>query len=69
VYYPGTRYLATRLQVRILDRTEDGEDGQPTVRARLTDGTAHIGGTRQDVTAVWDGEQWRVSRDRSLHIW
>jgi hypothetical protein len=69
VQFPGTNKLATRLGVRILDRIEEGPRGQPTVRARLTDATAHVGGARQNVTAVWDGAQWRLTRDRAFHVW
>jgi hypothetical protein len=76
VHFPGTQRLATRLSVRIIERGEgDADDregqgeGRPTVRARLTDATAHVGGTRQYVTATWDGERWTIRRDRSLVIW
>jgi hypothetical protein len=69
VHFPGTRHLATRLGVRILERTGDDGEDPPTVRARLTDATAHVGGTRQNVTAVWDGDGWNIRRDPAFLVW
>lgn len=69
VHFPGTRKLATRLGVRIIERTEEGDIRGPIVLARLTDATAHIGGARQNVTAVWSGTQWQLSRDPGLQVW
>lgn len=69
VYFPDTQKLATRLGVRLIERVEEDDNGRPSVRAMLTDATAHVGGSRQYVTAVWDGEQWRITRDRAFQVW
>lgn len=64
-YFPGTNRLATRLKVRILDRDDEGG----TVRAEISDGTAHTGGSRQRLTARWRDGQWEVERDRVRVVW
>lgn len=63
--FPGTGDLATRLKVRIIRRIDD----QATVMAEVGDWTAHVGSSRQGVTATWDGEAWSIERDRVRLFW
>ncbi|MHC5023206.1 MAG: hypothetical protein ACYTGG_04760, partial [Planctomycetota bacterium] len=64
-HFPATRELATRLTVRILERDAAAD----TVRAEIGDVTAHVGGSRQRVSATWDGEQWTLKIDPARIVW
>lgn len=57
--FPASRELATRLRVRLLNRSADGR----TVEAEVGDVTANVGSARQNVTATWDGKAWTLRRD------
>lgn len=69
VTFPNTPHLATRLAVKLTERVEQDDQGRPRVRAELIDATAHVGGARQYATALWDGQQWQITRDRAFHVW
>jgi hypothetical protein len=64
-HFPGTREVATRLLVRIVERDPGGD----RVKADLSDMTAGIGGSRQRVTATWDGSHWSLERDAARIVW
>ncbi|MHC4948293.1 MAG: hypothetical protein ACYTG1_08530 [Planctomycetota bacterium] len=62
-FFPGTRELATRLRVRIVERTPD------EVRAEVSDLTGHVGGSRQQVVATWADDGWEVRREGPRLVW
>jgi hypothetical protein len=64
-FYPGTSDLATRLRIRIIQRIDE----QATVLAEISDWTAHVGSSRQGVTATWDGAVWNLQRDPVRLFW
>lgn len=64
-HFPGTREPATRLSFEILQRDDDAA----TVIANVMDTTAHVGSSRQRVTATFDGRDWQVTRNGPRLIW
>ncbi len=64
-WFPGTRELATRLRIQIIER----DPAHATVVAEICDMTPHVAASRQRVTAVWDGGNWNIERDRARVIW
>jgi hypothetical protein len=63
--FPGSHEVATRLQIKIIQRIED----QATVIGEVGDQTAGVGSSRQGVTATWDGKRWNIERDRVRLVW
>jgi hypothetical protein len=63
--FPGTKHLATRLGFDIRERSHDGL----TVNGVIWDETAHVGSSRQRVTARWVDGAWHIERDRVRTIW
>lgn len=64
-YFPGTSEPATRLRIKITRRDED----QATIVGEVGDWTATVGGSRQGITATWDGRRWNIDRDRVRLVW
>lgn len=59
-YFPGSAFLATRLRIRIDERTEGGN----VVRGEIGDWTVDVGSSRQGFTASWKSSAWSIQRDR-----
>lgn len=58
--FPGTAFLATRLRIRIDERTEGGK----VIKGEIGDWTVDVGSSRQGFTATWDGTTWSIKRAR-----
>lgn len=63
--FPGTGETATRLSITISRRDED----HAAVIGEISDRTAGAGGSRQGVTATWDGLRWNIDRDPVRVVW